>query len=136
MLDNPKKLPARIDKLIAHCRQLDNQLDELKAGYKAKTIPIDNLRKEIEGELLRILDAAGVKTARTAEGTATAEEKITASCSDPDVFMDYVKRTGRFELLNRAANPTACREFTEKNQEPPPGVKLNFLRYVQIRKPS
>jgi len=41
----------------------------------------------------------------------------------------------QFDLLDRRANATACRELAEKGTLPP-GVKLNTIRTIGVRKPG
>jgi hypothetical protein len=57
----------------------------------------------------------------------------TASCSDPNLFIDYVREHDAYELLDRRPNSTACKEFLKANNQLPPGVKLNSMRYVNVR---
>ena len=70
---------------------------------------------------------------RPTRARSTCRIKHTASLGDPDAFMDYVMKNGAFELMDRRANSTACREFAEEHGSLPPGVKLNSTRTVGVR---
>jgi hypothetical protein len=50
--------------------------------------------------------------------------------------MDHVTGTGQFELLERRASATAVKDYAGKHGALPPGVKLNALRIVGVRKPG
>jgi hypothetical protein len=89
--------------------------------------------QEIQTEwLLTTLKATGQEMARTKYGTVTAAMRDTASCSNPNEFIDYVREHDAYWLLDRRPNSTACREFNNKHGMLPPGVKLNTIRYVNV----
>jgi hypothetical protein len=129
-------LPSRFVKLVCEfivCRDL---AEEIEARHKDELAPVIRDRETIRGLLLEMLEASGVKSARTDFGTVSIRTDSAASCSDPDMFMNFVKETGSFDLLNRSPNKTACIEYTEKNGQKPPGVELSFTRKATVRKPS
>jgi hypothetical protein len=89
--------------------------------------------QELQTEwLLTTLKATGQEMARTKYGTVSAAVRDTASCSDPNMFIDYVRENNAYELMDRRPNSTACREFNDKHGMLPPGVKLNTIRYVNV----
>lgn len=90
----------------------------------------------LEGQILAALDATGQESARTEFGTATSLYTDSASCTDPDAFVDFVRKHDAYELMERRASKVACRAFLEEHGELPPGVKLNTVRSVGVRRPT
>jgi hypothetical protein len=91
---------------------------------------------KLQGRMLTALDATGLKSAKTENGTASVLTKSTAACSDPDAFITFVRENDAYELMDRRANATACRAFAEETGALPPGVEINTTRSVGVRKPT
>lgn len=124
---------ARIDKWVAQYIAIRERMKQMEAAFKKQLEPFEKAKDKLAGHMLSFLDATGQEMARTDEGTVYVLNKSTASLGDPDAFMDYVMKNGAFELMDRKANSTACREFAEENGSLPPGVKLNSTRTVGVR---
>lgn len=121
---------ARFDKLVRNYVAVRDKITEMEKAIE----PYTHLKERINAALVRMLDQAGAQSVRTEHGTASITIKPTASLSDPDAFMQYVIDNQRFDLLNRHANPNACREFADTTGALPPGVKLNTVRRAGVRK--
>ena len=126
--------PTRIDKRVAQFVALRDLKDELKEKHKKELAPIDDTMQKLVGEMLQFLKETGQKSARTAEGLVTIIVKHSASCSDPDLFINFVRENDQYELLDRRANVTACRAYAEENGSLPPGVKLSSITTVGVTK--
>lgn len=83
---------------------------------------------------MTFLEKTGSESVRTAHGTCYASTRHTASVSDADAFMKYVLDHQAFELLDRRANSTAVKDFVKANNSLPPGVNLNAMRTIGVRK--
>lgn len=127
---------TKINKLVAQYIALRTRMEQIEEQHSQFLKPFEQAKAQLTGLMLEFLDNTGQESAKTNEGTVFAAVRNTASLADPDAFMDYVMRTGSFELMDRRANSTACREFADENGELPPGVKINSLRYVNVRKPT
>jgi hypothetical protein len=132
---DPQEL-ARIDELVGDYRTVRDWLDAQKKKYEEKIAPYIALKEELKGEMLAFLDQTGQESARTSQGTVTAKVDRTASCSDPDEFMAFIRVSGLLELLDRRPNKTACLAYLNEHNELPPGVKLDSIRNVSVRRPS
>lgn len=124
---------ARVDKLVADYIATRDYIKKLKEKHKNELAEFELALEKLAGRLLLFLAHTGQEMARTAEGTVSATFKDTASLPDPDVFMDFVVEHERYDLLNRHANATACRDFEKENGTLPPGVKINRIRTVSVR---
>lgn len=127
---------TQMDKLVAQYRAIRTRMEQMEAEFERALGPFKLARDKLAGTMLEFLDKTGQKSARTNEGTVTATMKHYASLGDPDAFMDYVMKNGAFELMDRRANSTACRDFAEEHGSLPPGVKLNSIRTVSVRAPT
>jgi hypothetical protein len=127
---------ARADELAALMLLVRDQLDRLEQRYEKERAPWVEKRKLLEGAALEFLKATGQESARTANGTIHVVTRHTASLADGEAFMEFVMARGLFELLERRASSTACRDYAEENGELPPGVKINTFETAQVRKAS
>lgn len=124
----------RFDKLVRHYIDVRKRIDQITNRYKEQVAPFEEMKEKLSAALLKILDESGAEMVRTTQGTVSSRVKHTATCSDPDAFIEYVRANDLYELLDRRPNSTACREYAvEHAGELPPGVKLNSIRYVGVR---
>lgn len=128
-----QEVPAKINKLVAQYRAIRVRIEQMEEEQKKQLKPFKDAKDKLAGTMLEFLDRTGQEMARTDEGTVYVLVKHTTPLGDPDAFMDYVMKNGAFELMDRRANSTACREFAEEHGSLPPGVKLNTTRTVGIR---
>jgi hypothetical protein len=127
---------ARADELAALMLHVRTKLDLLEERYEKERAPWVQKKKLLDGAALEFLKATGQESAKTANGTIHVVTKHTASLADGEAFMEFVMARGLFELLERRASSTACREYAEENGELPPGVKINTFETAQVRKVS
>jgi hypothetical protein len=92
--------------------------------------------KTVEDQILTALDATGQESARTEFGTASITVNHYASCSDPDAFVDFVRQNDAWELMERRAASVPCRAWEEEHGQLPPGVKINSVRGIGVRRAS
>lgn len=124
---------TRVDKLVKQFIDIRNRIKELEEHHQKQLAPFISAKQRLAGVLLEFLDSTGQEMARTNEGTVYASVRHTASLGDPDAFMSFVMSKGLFELLERRANVTACRDFAEEEGNLPPGVNINSTRTVGVR---
>jgi hypothetical protein len=105
------------------------------AREKRKELFVDPMN-ELTGKILAALDATGQISARTEFGTATINVNHYASCSDPDAFVEFVRENDAWELMERRASGLACRAFAEEHGRLPPGVRINTVRSIGVRRAS
>ena len=123
----------RLNELITYSLDLRDKIE----GVREELAALEKMRTETGDAILGYLDAAGIESARTNSGTATAKFRNSASCrKDPDAFVDYVMKHGAYWLMERRANYEGCRDHLEEHGKLPPGVTLNSQRYASVRKPA
>lgn len=110
-------------------KKLDDAHDEARKEW------VDEHNK-LTGLLQAFMDAHGADSIKTSEGTCYNSTRYSASLADPQAFMNYVIEHSQWDLIDRKANATACRDFTAEKGAPPPGVNLSSLRTVGVRRPT
>lgn len=130
--DPPPAGNGRIDKRVAQFVLIRDEIDAMKEKHKLELKPFEDLKNKLIGEMLSFLDSTGQKSAKTAEGIATVLVRHTAVCTDPDEFINFVRENDAYELMDRRANATACRDYAEEHGSLPPGVKINSMRTVGV----
>jgi hypothetical protein len=123
----------KIDELVKAYNETDNVIDKIKERYQQELKKPNRLKELLTEQLLNMLKATGQEMARTKYGTVSAAVRDIASCSDPNMFIDYVREHDAYELMDRRPNSTACRVYVEEHGMTPPGVKLNSIRYISVR---
>jgi hypothetical protein len=135
VVDNEPPAPdlSRFDMLVKAFVATGRVIEEIEAEHRERLKKPLRLKELLTEELLNRLAETGQEMARTKYGTVSAAVRDTASCSDPNLFIDYVREHDAYELLDRRPNVTACREYNNEHGMLPPGVKLNSIRYISMR---
>lgn len=113
--------------------------DAIKAAnekHEASIKPLVDLQNMLTGWLQRFMDTAGAQNIKTKHGTCYNTTRYTASLADPQAFMQFVRSTENFDLMDRKANVTAVRDYVEANGNLPPGVNLSAINTVGVRRAS
>jgi hypothetical protein len=131
-VEEPPAKEYRLDELVKAFVDTRDVLEEIDERYKLERKQPLRLKELLTEQLLLKLKQTGQEMARTKYGTVTAVTRDTTSCSDPNLFIDFVRDHDAYYLLDRRANLTACKEFLEVNGQLPPGVKLNSKQDVNV----
>lgn len=84
--------------------------------------------------LLAQLDSIGAKSMRGEAGTAYISQKVKASCSDWPTYWNYIRETGRFDLLEKRVSQKPISDMLEEGVTLPPGINTFVERTVTVRK--
>jgi hypothetical protein len=120
--------------LINLYRQLKAKVAELEAKNKKELEPFKSKMMELEGHIDTFLAEHQLVNIKTKYGTAYWKTKWSASLVDPDKFVQFVRESERWELMDRKANVAAVRDYAKDKGELPPGAKLDSMRKVHIIK--
>lgn len=138
-------MPLDINKRVAQYVALRDRIQELTKQHEEAMKPMKELLQQIGGQMLNELDAQKAESIRTEAGTVYSYEKVTTPVADPEAFLEFVRSTERWELLERRASPTACQDYLAELMKahemnaaivptPPPGVNFNRVRLVGVRR--
>lgn len=123
-----------MDDLVTKYIALRDKKAEIAAEYKGKIAKLDDILTKIEGVLLLKFRELGVESVRTGEGTAYMSRRSTASVADWDATLDYVKKTGQWQLLEHRVSKQAVQEFKDEVGELPPGINWREEVTVNVRR--
>lgn len=108
---------------------------QMKAAYDESIKPIEEKINLLEVRLLQAFEQQGVDSCKTPFGTAYKTVRTTASVSDRDAFMKFVKERDEWPLLEVRASKTAVEQYRAANDdEIPPGVSIREERVVNVRR--
>ena len=134
MTDTPD-LQTTVDKRVGQYIQIRNKLKQLDDEFELKRKPLVELQNMLSGWLQSFLEKSGSESVKTKSGTCYQSVRYTASLADADIFMNFVKENNQFDLLDRKANATACRDYAAEHKNLPPGVNLSAVKTVGVRSP-
>lgn len=122
------------DKRVGQYVQIRDAIERTKERHTKELAPLLEIQHRLSGLLEGMLTAANAESLRTKSGTCSKSTRYTASLADPDAFMNYVINNKKFDLLDRRANATAVRDHVKETNELPPGVNLNAVQTIGVRR--
>jgi hypothetical protein len=134
MTDTPE-LQTTVDKRVSQYIQIRNKLKELDDEFEQKRKPLVELQNMLSGWIQSFLEKTGSQSVKTKSGTCYQSVRYTASLADADIFMNFVIANQAFDLIDRKANATACRDYAAEHKTLPPGVNLSAVKTVGVRSP-
>ncbi len=123
-----------IDKRIGQYIEVRDALKRVEEKYDLERKPLQELQETLAGIIRTFMDANNLENLKTSSGTAYTSVRYTASLADPEAFMEFVRRSGKFELMDRKANATAVRDFVKENNGLPAGCNLNAVQTLGVRR--
>lgn len=127
---------AKIETRVSQYVQVRDRIREISDRHTQELAPLVETQNLLTAWLTEALSTAGAESIRTKGGTVYTTTRYSASLADPQSFMNYVIEHSAWDLLDKRANSTACRDFTEQKGSLPPGVNLNAIRTVGVRRAS
>ena len=134
MSDTEIQQHQAIDGLVERYLALRDKKAEYKAQYDAKVEAIDLAMTKVENYLLKLMQELGVESIRTAVGTPYISRRSSASVSDWEAFLGFVREGGAWEMLERRANKTVVQQWREEHNDLPPGLNWREERVVNIKR--
>lgn len=127
-------MTAKIDDLVAAYVKLRDKKKDIVAGHKAQLAPYNDGLQKLEGFLMKRMADAGVESAKTTSGTAYTSTRAQAVVEDWDKCFAFVQEKGLAHILTRSVSKTAVEEYIEDTGEPVPGVRINRVITLGVRK--
>lgn len=125
-----------VEKRVQQYIQVRDAIAKQKEKDEEALKPLVELQNVLTGWLQSFLEQSGSESIRTKEGTCYSTTRYTASLADPDEFMKFVIANQSYDLLDRKANSTAVRDYVAEKGNLPPGVNLNSIKTVGVRRAS
>jgi hypothetical protein len=126
-----------LDKLAKIYRKMRDRVSELTREYDNEVETIKAQQAEIVAAMKEQMQALGVTSVRTDQGTVVLSVKTRYSTSDWDSFKSFVVEHDALDLFEKRIAQTNMKQFLEENPGVvPPGLNSNAEYDISVRKPS
>ncbi len=123
-----------IDDVIRGYVKLRDEKEDLERKHKEELAPVRERMQKIEAWLQNQLQEQGLTNFKGESGTAFLQEASSATVADWDATLDFIKKNGAWELLERRVSKTVVQDFIESTGDIPPGVSYKRETVVRIRR--
>jgi hypothetical protein len=129
--------PIPLDKLAKVYRKMREQISELTKEYDTQVEILKAQQEEVANAMKEQMQALGVTSVRTDQGTVVLSVKTRYSTADWDSFKKFVVEHDALDLFEKRIAQTNMKQFLEENPGVvPPGLNSNSEYDVSVRKPS
>jgi len=126
-----------LDKLAKIYRKMRDRVSELTREYDTEVELIKAQQAEIAAAMKEQMQALGVTSVRTDQGTVVLSVKTRYSTSDWDSFKSFVVEHDALDLFEKRIAQTNMKQFLDENPGVvPPGLNSNAEYDISVRKPS
>jgi hypothetical protein len=125
-----------VDKVIGTYITLRGQKEAIESDVKEQVAAIKEKMQKLEAWIQAKSDETGVKSFKTDEGTAFMSTADFASVGDWDAVLNFIKTNDAYDLLNKAVNKKAVREYLDADGAIPAGVNFGTKISVSVRRPT
>jgi hypothetical protein len=108
--------------------------DALKKKQADDMIPITSKMQKLEGWLQNYLTGNKVNSLKVDSGTAFLKEVSSATVEDGEAFIEFVRASGMWELIERRCAKSVVDDYVEQHGTLPPGVKYSRETVCQVRR--
>lgn len=123
--------PAEV---ISVMLELRDQRAQLKKEYEEKDRVLRKKYERGENWLLQHMQETGHEKFTAGGATVYTSMNTRTSIPDWNAFCDYVRETGQVDLLQKRLSSTNLKELMKDNPTPPPGVAVEEVVSVNIRR--
>ena len=126
-----------LDKLAKVYRKMRDQISELTKEYDTQVELLKAQQDEIKNAMKEQMQALGVTSVRTDQGTVVLSVKTRYSTDDWDSFKKFVIEHEDLDLFEKRIAQTNMKQFLDENPGVvPPGLNSNSEYDVSVRKPT
>jgi hypothetical protein len=127
---------ATVAKRVEQYVKVRDRIQAMNKAHEETIKPLVEVQNMLTGWMQNFLEQAGADNIKTEHGTCYATTRYTASLADPEAFMQFVKATNSFDLLDRKANVTAVKDYVAEKGGLPPGVNMSAIKTIGVRRAS
>lgn len=126
-----------LDKLAKVYRKMRDQISELTKEYDTQVELLKAQQDEIKNAMKEQMQALGVTSVRTDQGTVVLSVKTRYSTADWDSFKKFVLEHDALDLFEKRIAQLNMKQFLDENPGVvPPGLNSNSEYDVSVRKPT
>jgi len=121
--------------LVKKYIEVRQAIDDKETEFEKELAPYKSCLKTLETAMNTLLLSLNTESVKTDAGTAYVSNIMSTKVSNRQALMEYVARTGNFNLLTAAVSKEQVKEFMEANDgHVPPGVDVASIRKVNFRR--
>lgn len=109
-------------------------IESKKKALEAELAELKEVQEKRETWLRGKMDELGVTSLKSARGTCFVDWKDSATVSDWEQFLSWVKENEEYDFLEHRVSKTAVKQRLDDSQPPPPGVSYTKIKDVKIRR--
>ena len=126
-----------LDKLARVYRKIRDQISTLTKEYDTQVEVLKAQQEEIKNAMKDQMQALGVTSVRTPQGTVVLSVKTRYSTADWDSFKKFVVEQDALDLFEKRIAQSNMKQFLEENPGVvPPGLNSNAEYVISVRKPT
>lgn len=126
-----------LDRLAKVYRKIRDQISTLTKEYDTQVEVLKAQQEEIKHAMKDQMQALGVTSVRTPQGTVVMSVKTRYSTADWDSFKKFVVEHDALDLYEKRIAQTNMKQFLEENPGVvPPGLNSNAEYDISVRKPT
>ena len=126
-----------LDRLAKVYRKIRDQISELTKEYDTQVEVLKAQQEEIKNAMKDQMQALGVTSVRTPQGTVVMSVKTRYSTADWDSFKKFVVEHDAVDLFEKRIAQGNMKQFLEENPGVvPPGLNSNAEYDISVRKPT
>lgn len=112
---------------------LRNKKRALQEDHKAQLAPFNELIYRLGNLILAELDAAGVNSMASSEGTVYKAVDTSVTVGDWPLTLEYIKENEAWDLLEARVSKVAAITVMNETDQPIPGVKVSQEVVLRVR---
>lgn len=125
-----------LTELVLSCRQLREKKAELTKVYETEKGKLDELLTFIENQIRAEMNKAGLKSARTDEGTATLRTTTKYNVKDWDALSKIALEEKDMSFFQRRLSTTRLAQYMDDGHDLPDCIAQVQMVEVSITKPA
>ena len=126
-----------LDRLAKVYRKIREQISTLTKEYDTQVEVLKAQQEEIKAAMKDQMQALGVTSVRTPQGTVVLSVKTRYSTADWDSFKKFVVEHDALDLYEKRIAQGKMKQFLEENPGVvPPGLNSNAEYDISVRKPT
>ncbi len=126
-----------LDRLAKVYRKIREQISTLTKEYDSQVEVLKAQQEEIKAAMKDQMQALGVTSVRTPQGTVVLSVKTRYSTADWDSFKKFVVEHDALDLYEKRIAQGNMKQFLEENPGVvPPGLNSNAEYDISVRKPT
>jgi len=123
-----------VDSMIEKYVQLRDRKKAMEDQFKLTIKPYSDALERLEGFMLEAMNQSGLKSMKSAHGTAYQAIRTSAKVTDWPAALGYIREHEAWDLLEARISKLALQELTETTKDVVPGVETSSEVVVNVRR--